>query len=230
VSASDGHDTDTESFTWTVTAAPAGIALRGVSTATSATGTVVKALTIATPAGVQAGDVMVAAITVRGAAKVTPPAAFTQVRASLTGGDLRQVMYVSVAGATVPASWRFGLSSRSVVAGAIAAYSGVNTATPVDVTGARKNASSTSIVAPSVTSTVPGSMLVGAFGIATNATMTPPATMTERADIKTGRGPKKVALELADETLDAPGATGQRVATASAAAVNIGTVIVLRPA
>jgi hypothetical protein len=230
VSASDGHDTDTESFTWTVSAAPAAIALRGVSTATSATGTRVTALTIATPAGVQTGDVMVAAITVRSAAKISPPAAFTQVRATVTASDLRQAVYVSVAGATVPASWRFGLSTKSVVAGAIAAYSGVNTATPVETTGARKNASSTSIIAPSVTSTVPGSMLVGVFGIATNATMMPAATMTEQADIKTGKGPKKVALELADETLDAPGATGQRVATASAAAVNTGTVIVLRPA
>jgi hypothetical protein len=230
VSASDGHDTDTESLTWTVTAAPATIALRGVSTATSATGTRVKALTIATPAGVQTGDVMLAAITVRSSAKIAPPAAFTQVRASVTGSDLRQAVYVSVAGATVPGSWRFGLNAKSVVAGAIAAYSGVNTASPVETTGARKNASSTSIIAPSVTSTVPGSMLVGVFGIATNATMTPAATMTELADIKTGKGPKKVALELADETLDVPGATGQRAATASAAAVNIGTVIVLRPA
>jgi hypothetical protein len=54
--------------------------------------------------------------------------------------------------------------------------------------------------------------------------------MEERADIKTGSGRKKVAVELADDTLEVAGATGQRVATASLAALNIGTVIVLRPA
>ena len=230
VSASDGHDTDTESLTWTVTAPPATISLRGASTAASATGTKVDALIITTPAGVQAGDVMIAAITVRSSSKITPPAGWTPVRASVSGGDLRQATYVSVAGAQVPASWRFGLKTRSVVVGGIAAYSGVNTTTPVETSGAKINLPSTSITAPSVTSTVPGSMLVGVFGTAVNAAMTPPADMVEQADIKTGSGPKKVAVELADDTLEAAGATGTRVATASAAAVNIGTVIVLRPA
>ena len=230
VSASDGHDTDTESFTWTVTAGPANIALRGVSTAMSATGAKIKALTITTPAGVQTGDVMLAAITVRSAAKITEPAGWTPVRATVTGSDLRQATYVSVVGATIPASAKFTLSAKSVVAGVIAAYSGVNTTTPVDTSGAKKNTSSTSITAPSVTSTVPGSKLVGVFGTAINATVTPAAGMVEQADIKTGSGPKKVAVELADETLAAAGATGTRVATASVAAVNIGTVVVLRPA
>ena len=230
VSASDGHDTDTESFTWTVTAGPANIALRGVSTAISATGAKVKTLTITTPAGVQTGDVMLAAITVRSGATITVPGGWTPVRATLTGSDLRQATYVSVVGGTIPASAAFTLSAKSVVAGAIAAYSGVSPTTPVEASGARTNTSSTSITAPSTTSTVPGSMLVGVFGIATNATMTPAATMTERADIKTGAAAKKVALELADDTLETPGATGLRVATASAAAVNIGTVVVLRPA
>ena len=230
VSASDGHDTDTESFTWTVTAAPSTITLRGVSTATSATGTKVKALILAAPAGVQAGDVMLAAITVRSSARVIPPAGWTPVRQSVSGGDLRQATYVSVAGVTIPASWRFGLKTKSVVAGGIAAYSGVNTTTPVETSGAKINPSSTSITAPSVTSTAPGSMLVGVFGTAINATMTPPSGMAEQADLKTGSGPKKVAVELADDTLEVAGATGQRVATASLAALNIGTVIVLRPA
>jgi hypothetical protein len=230
VSASDGHDTDTESFTWNVTAGPANIALRGVSTAISATGSTIKALTITTPAGVQTGDVMLAAITVRSAAKITVPAGWTPVRATVTGSDVRQATYVSVAGATIPASAKFTLSAKSVVAGVIAAYSGVNTTTPVDTSGAKKNTSSTAITAPSVTSTVAGSMLVGVFGTAINATMTPATGMVEQADIKTGSGPKKVAVELADETLSAAGATGTRVATASVAAVNIGTVVVLRPA
>ncbi len=230
VSASDGHDTDTESLTWTVTAPPGTISLRGVSVAASATGVKVKALTIATPGGVQAGDVMIAAITVRSSATVTPPAGWTPVRQSVSGADLRQATYVSVAGSPVPASWRFGLASKSVVAGGIAAYSGVNTTTPVETSGAKINLSSTSITAPSVNSTIPGSMLVGVFGTAINATLTPATDMVEQADIKTGSGPKKVAVELADDTLEVAGATGARVATASAAAVNIGTVIVLRPA
>ena len=230
VSASDGHDTDTESFTWTVTAGPANIALRGVSTAISATGAKVKALTITTPSGVETGDVMLAAITVRSAAKITVPAGWTPVRATVTGSDLRQATYVSVGGATIPASAKFTLSAKSVVAGVVAAYSGVNTTTPVDTSGAKKNTSSTSITAPSVTSAVPGSVLVGAFGTAINATVTPATGMVEQADIKTGSGPKKVAVELADETLAAAGATGTRIATASVAAVNIGTVVVLRPA
>ncbi len=185
-------------------------------------------LDVPAPAGVQEGDVLIAAIDVRGA-KIKTAAGWTLVRAIDSASNLRQALYVKVAG-TEPASYAFTLNTKAVVAGAIAAYEGVDTDSPVDAAGARKTTSSASITAPSVTTIAPNSVLVGAFGIARDASIAPAGTMTERAEISTGAATKKVAVELSDETVTAVGPTGERVATASAAAANIGAVVVLHPA
>ena len=71
-------------------------------------------------------------------------------------------------------------------------------------------------------------MLVGFFGIATNATIAPPSGTTERGEI-VGSGANKIASEGADERSPA-GPSGAHVAKASKAAVSIGHVVVLKPA
>ena len=67
-------------------------------------------------------------------------------------------------------------------------------------------------------------MLVGAFGNKLTATFTPPGGMTERSDA----GVEDIALEGTDEAFVGPGATGTRVATSSASAINIGQLFALR--
>ena len=229
VSADDGTATGSQTFTWTVTeASEPSILFRSSSTGASAQGSKMRVVTIPAPAGVQAGDVLVAAIGTRGA-KVKTPAGWTLVRAKDSSSNLRQALYVRVAEAE-PASYEFTLNTSAVAVGAIAAYEGVDTESPVDAAAARKRTSSTSITAPSVTAIAPNSVLVGAFGIATDASIEPPATMTERAEVRTTGRSKAVAVELSDETVAEVGPTGERVATASKAASNIGAVVLLHPA
>ena len=102
----------------------------------------------------------------------------------------------------------------------------------MDVFAGQANPSSTSITAPSVSTFEPGDMLIGMFATAATTTIAPPGSMVERAEAATASGGKtlKVTLEVSDELLSASGATGTRVASAGAAAVNIGTTIALRPA
>jgi hypothetical protein len=229
VTASDGTASDSETFTWTVTEdAEPSILFRSASTGASAQGSKMRVVSIPAPAGVQAGDVLVAAIDTRGA-KVTTPAGWTLVRAKDSSSNLRQALYVRVADAE-PATYEFTLNTSAVAVGAIAAYEGVDTESPVDAAAARKRTRSTLITTPSVTTVAPNSVLVGAFGIATDASIAPPETMTERAEVSTTGRTKAVAVELSDETVAEAGPTGERVATASKAAANIGTVVVLHPA
>ena len=188
-------------------------------------------LTIPVPAGVQQGDVVVAAIGVRGNPTITPPAGWTLLVNTPNGTTMREAAFVHVVGATAePSSYSWTFSASQPAAGGMAAYSGANTA--VTVFAGQANPSSTSITAPSVSTFEPGDMLIGMFATAATTTIAPPGSMVERAEAATASGGKtlKVTLEVSDELLSASGATGTRVASAGAAAVNIGTTIALRPA
>jgi hypothetical protein len=70
-------------------------------------------------------------------------------------------------------------------------------------------------------------MVVGAFGINADSTISPPAGMTERGEIASAT---RLRTEISDVVLGSAGATGAKTATAAAAAANIGQLIVLRPA
>jgi hypothetical protein len=181
-----------------------------------------------------ANDVLLAQITVRGGTgtTITAPAGWTLVRRDDSTTTLAQAVFVLVAGASEPADYTWTFSPSQKASGGIIAYSGVNAAAPVNVHGGQANASSTSVTAPSVTTTVANARLVGFFGAARDTLFTPPAGMTEQWDIAStgGAATSRTASEEADEALGAAGATGTRVATAAAAAVNIGQLVALAPA
>jgi len=195
----------------------------------SATSTPVTTIAISKPAGVTTDDVLLAGISVRGNPTITPPTGWTLVRSDASTTVLLQSVYVKVATGSEPASysWTFSVPIASAVGG-IAAHSGVDTTTPVDTSGGQANASSTSVTAPSVTTTVADALLVGVFGTANDATFTPATGMTERYDVDAD-GTNQIGGEGADQSQAAAGASGTRVATASVSAVNIGQLIALKP-
>jgi hypothetical protein len=203
------------------------IALRAASSTASVPTTT---LTVDTPAGVEADDVLLAAITTRPPRDVTPPAGWTLVRTDSSGTTIAQSLWVRTASGSEPAdaTWTFALPIAAAI-GHIAAYEGIDPVSPVDVAGGQANASSTSVTAPSVTTTVADVRLVGAFAVANDATFTPPGGMTERADAMHD-GDIDAAASLSDVALTDPGATGSKVATSSAGAVNLGALVALRPA
>jgi hypothetical protein len=174
--------------------------------------------------------VLIATIDVLSTPTVTPNTGGWSVVTNTTAGTaMRHLTYVRVAGSTEPTSYTWSWSGRQGASGGIAAYQGVDRTTPVDAFAASASTtSSTSIVAPSVTTTKAGDALVGSFGIATNPTFTPPAGMDERFEV--AGTSLKVGSSLDDQMLSAASSTGSRTATSSKAAVSVGATIALRAA
>ncbi len=216
--------------TLTATDAPSGIdgpstltvipeiALRDVASAGAASG--VLDVVIATPAGTQPGDVLVAAIAVRpSSATITAPTGWSLVRRIDNGaGNANSLaLYTRVAEASEPFDHTWSFSASTGSAGAIAAFEGADPTNPVDVEGGQSTASSVSHTAPSITTTVARTMLVSVHAFASSEAWTPPAGMTEAAEaasLSLGNA-AGISLELNVELQPAAGATGVRTATAA---------------
>ena len=213
----------------TIGGAQAGIALRSASSAANPTAT---SLIIPTPGGLAPGDVMVAGISVRGNTTIAAPAGWTLVRLDATAEFImRQAVYFKVA-ASEPANYTWTFNSNQAATGGIAAYSGVDTANPIDAhSGLVSNfARFATITAPSVTTTANGDMLVGFFGMADNVTIAPPAGMTERWDVASNAGAFFITSEGVDGLQPTAGPSGAKVATAPVKGWSIGQLVALRPA
>ena len=190
-------------------------------------------MTIPVPAGVVANDVMIAQVTVRGGAAttLTAPAGWSLVRRDNDGGgQIADGIYVHiVTAASEPASYTWNFSAGNDAAGGIAAYSGVNTAAPIDVSGGQANASSTSMTAPSIT--IPAGhnadRLLAVFATANSAAITLPGAVSGRWNFHAiGFG---ISAAMGDASVPS-GATGNYVALQGSSAVNIGAQVALQPA
>src|SRR4029077_20494101 len=139
-------------------------------------------------------------------------------------------IYLHVVTATSePASYTWNFSAGNDAAGGIAAYSGVNTVTPIDVTSGQANASSTSMTAPSVT--IPtghnADRLLAIFATPNSATITLPGAITRRWGFRAiGFG---ISAAMGDVPVSS-GATGNYVALQGTSTVNIGALLALQPA
>jgi hypothetical protein len=209
--------------------------LRGKSTLASSSS--VRSATLARPAGVVSGDVMLAAIDVRlvSAGAITPPSGWTLVRADANGGgagvNLTQAIYLRVAGSLEPSAYTWTFSKSRYVAAAILAYAGADRTAPVIAHSGRFTPDSQMITAPSVTTTVAGSALVALFGSNGSGSTTPPSGMVERYDVSTAAVSSAVKSAGADEVRSSTGATGDRAALSSAVhRSTIGQLVALRPA
>ena len=185
-------------------------------------------LVITKPTGTVDGDVMIAGIVGNITTELVAPAGWTQVRLD-SASTFRYGVYRRVASSEgANYTWTLTASGTGSIAGGIQAYSGVDNTTPVDIDGGQTNASSTSIVAPSVTTTVADTRLVGFFQHVDPAgAVTPDAGQTERFEVSPDAF---TTAEGGDEAVVAIGATGSRTATAANAAANCGQLIALRPA
>jgi len=183
-------------------------------------------LPIAKPAGLAAGDVMLATVSSRGAPRITPPAGWTQVVSTVNGTTMLQAVYVHVAAATEPATYTFTLNAAKAAVVQVNAYSGVNPTTPIAVSAGQANASAAAITAPAVTSAFDG-RAVGLFGSARAGALTPAQGLVERTEVISNLGTSKVAADAADMPAYA-GAVGPFTVTGTGAAASVGQTVVLR--
>jgi hypothetical protein len=192
-------------------------------------------LTINVPAGTVANDVMIASITVQTSATVvTPPVGWTLVRqtdnATAPTGSL--YVYRRVAGGAEPASYTWTTTNLAYAAGGIQSFSGVDTTTPIDVENGAATASALTHATPSVTTTVASTMVVTTHAIASSATWTPPAGMTEAFDTAVLTVPNANGQAIGGNYVAqaAAGASGVKTATASNNAdPGITHILALRP-
>jgi hypothetical protein len=177
-------------------------------------------LVVPYPAGVVSGDLLVIQYSAATSAVTTTPSGWTLLLGPTSGsdgqGDKFSVFY-RVAGASEPSSVTIAKTTSGGGAGIMAAYSGVNTSSPIDASAAANLPSSgSSGTTPSVTTTQTNTMLLRFYWVWVSGSpnITPAGTDTERYDVLfTTNGYK---MELADSTQAASGASGTTTATTSA--------------
>lgn len=211
-----------------------GIALRSSSNATVTTGSVV----VSKPAGTVSGDVMIATIGVRPlAAVVTTPAGWAPLR-RVDGVSSSLLTYWKVAGGSEPASYTWTVDASTGMVGGIMSFTGVDTTSiPVNIDGGQvAMAGTSSVTAPSVTTTVPNAMLITTYSINSTANWTPPSGMTEVYDIKSvaydGVATNGVSLSANYALQSSSGASGAKVSTNNSVDMDAGgaQTIALHPA
>jgi hypothetical protein len=193
-------------------------------------------ITINKPTGTAKGDLLIASIAVRPqTATITAPTGWTLVnRQNNPNGDPNALaVYTKVATATEPANYTWSFSANTGNAGGIMAFSGVDNTTPVNVSGGQLTAvSTTTFIAPSVTTTVTNTMIVTAHEYASSDRWTAPTGTTEVYDVASLAVPDAFGIALLGsyKAQAAAGATGTFTATAASnAATGAGITVALRP-
>jgi PKD repeat protein len=193
LTASNAAGSNAATTTITVTAAPAArISVVGSSSGFSSKKT--SRVTLTSPAGASAGDLLVAALTVSNKPSVTAPAGWSSIVGPLKPGGATEVFayYHVVASGENPGQYEWRLSSSERWGGGISVYRGVDAAHPLDVatpvTVVDASGTATSITAPGVSTVTDGAMLIGGLGAAgSTATTTPPVGWTEAFDSVGGK-------------------------------------------
>jgi chitodextrinase len=201
----------------------------GTQTATTTT----SAITVGTPAGTIAGDVLVATVTARVGAAVTftAPSGWTLVRREtcvLPATQMTQALYVHTASASEPASSQWSFSKALYGSAGIAAYRGVDGASPVAASSGSTAVDSPTAAAPSVTTPAPQTLVAGSFGRSGAASTTAPTGTTQRYALAgAATGSSVFAL---DQLRPTAGATGTVTTTsATTAGCAIAQLVALRP-
>ncbi len=215
--------------------ARAQIAFLGMGSATVTSGN----LTINKPTGTVQNNIMIAAIAVRpDTATITAPSGWTLVRKDTNSSAIPDQIntYSKAAGASEPASYSWTISANTGAAGGILSFSGVNTASPIDVSGGQQvTGTTTSMAAPSVNTTEVNAMLVTSYCVTSSGTAgsawTSPTGMTEAVDVSTSSGSAGESLGIDYVVQIAAGATGTKTAmvTGHNELFGLGQILALRP-
>jgi hypothetical protein len=146
-------------------------------------------LVINNPTKTAAGDFLVAGITVNGGTGVTitPPSGWTLIRRTDNGTNVGMASYYKFATASEPGSYSWGLGATAVRAsGGILRYTGVDTGTPINVSGGATGNDITSpyqVTAPAVSAGAT-TAIIGFYGIATGTTYSANSKLTEAFDVQ----------------------------------------------
>jgi hypothetical protein len=173
------------------------------------------------PSGVVDGDYLVAFMLSdadAADANLAAPAGWSQSGSTQFVANVsRSKVFVKFA-SSEPTSYSFTVDNFSSGVVILAAASGIDTTTPVNIAptwNSSTTAAQTNHIAPSISPTVSGCLMFCAFtsGNGTTASYTPPTGMTEMQDVWSG---SFEFGEAAYQALAGSGATGTKTATATA--------------
>jgi hypothetical protein len=185
-------------------------------------------ITLTVPSQAIVGDLLLATLVIAGGTGVTitpPSSAWQLVSRTNDGTNQAQATYQKRYATGDPATFVWTFTSGACV-GALHAWGGADVSLPIDVSGGQANAASSSVTAPSVTTTRSNDRMVWIGSSHTGAvTYTPPGSFVERLDTAGAA----ISLSIADANQETLGASGTRVGTASASVANVGTLIALSP-
>ena len=199
----------------------------------AASSTAVTDVTVPRPAGVGAGTVLIAALTVDGAPTMAAvPTGWTTLTTTHNLANLAKVYaYYRVVNdpAAEPADYTWRLTSAQRWGAGMTAFTGVDTTTPFDTpaSSARDTTyDATTLTVPGVTTVTDGAMLVGGIGLDhTTATLTPPTAWSEAWESTGGQ-----TAQLAHRQTRTAGPSGDLTWTLSRATAAGAWVRALRPA
>ncbi|SDU86262.1 hypothetical protein SAMN04488544_1126 [Microlunatus sagamiharensis] len=231
------------------TAGAAGPAGPGITyrSSTTRSASAASSLSIARPAGTVPGDVLVARIANRAAVGADLTASgWTSVGSTRSAAMLKSWVLYRVVGASEPASYSFTQDATTSMAGSISAFSGVDTADPVDDFGGRVNGLSAIFAPPSVKSTT-GNDLALWFGTqlangsdCDDVAIAAPSTFVETSASCLVSQTAGLSLDVAQVQLGAPaaqpvavlapGATRSWTGSSRTLNTNITQALLLRPA
>ena len=190
-------------------------AFRAANSAVASAGT----LTITKPTGTAANDVLIASVAVTpSSVAINPPSGWTLVRRTDNSGPTSNslAVYYKVAGGSEPASYAWSVSGASFSVGGIQGFTGVDSASPIQVENGQSTPSATTHATPSITTTVANSMLVTSHAFASSNSWTPPSGMTESFDKPSGaNNATGLSIEGNRVLLAVAGASGAKTATAA---------------
>lgn len=198
-----------------------GIATAATSVALQGAPTLVEqasgaSVAVPVPAGVTAGEFLVAAVATSDNATLTIPSGWTTIPGSDVldaSGPISCHGYYRVATAAEPASYTWSGITGTRTSGIMQRFSGVDTTTPLDTTaGTVSTGGVTTASLPSLTTATSGAVVVSAMALNANsaAALVEPSGVTE---IQQSQGNGGRRLALAYEARPIAGATGTRVWT-----------------
>jgi len=168
----------------------ATIGVVGVTEGTALSG----ALTLDAPAGLASGDVLITGIAVRpDNAMATAPTGWTPIRIDTSADGITENLYsyyrVVETGEPPSHTWTFSGSHTGAVGGIIA-FRGADPTAPIEADDGQSTNGSTSfgglaIDAPSLSISVPESMIVSLYAVTSSSQWQPPTTMSEAVDLST---------------------------------------------
>lgn len=169
-------------------------------------------LSITKPTGLASGEVELATVAGTGTATSTAPSGWTAIQDDLSGSStLRTTSYYHVAGSSEPTSYSFSFSASRTAVGGISAYSGEDTAIPVDVSAAATGSSGNSVAA-SVTTTAPSEWVVVPAAFTGVLSFVADATTAQRWSLGSST---TIDGDSADFTQSTAGATATKTNTAT---------------